>query len=282
MKNSTNKFKLIAITGVTVLALAGCSKTASSSVAASTSESQASSTVSVAVSSSSAETAQVSQDDKVGELIQIQGLYSWDVAIETAQAVNSGNVVSLEYDTQNGQAVYNIETIGSDGIVTEVEIGAVSGTTVKTERDSKKDDDADVINTATVTHKEAIATALAQSENSRFKSSELDASWNEPVYKVDIVDANGAEQGVVINAKTGEVTAVRNEERNTPASVAITVTQAEETAKNTSSANIVLYTTLEYDDNRSEYTVKLVGADGTGYEVKIDAQSGAVVELERD
>lgn len=280
MKKSTNKFKLIAVTGVAVLALAGCSTAATSSVSTSTTSSQVSSTASSATSSSTT-TSQVSQDGKVGDLIQIQGLYSWDEAIETAQAVNSGNVVSLEYDTQNNQAVYNIETIDAEGIVTEVEILAMSGTTVKTERDSRKDDDADVIATATITQKEAITTALAQAENSRFKSSELDASWNEPVYKVDIVDGSGNEQEVVINAKTGEVTAVRNEERKTPTAT-ITVSQAEETAKTTASANIVLYTTLEYDDNRSEYTVKLVGTDGTAFEVKIDAESGAVLELERD
>lgn len=218
----------------------------------------------------------------LASMIQIEGLYSIESALATAQAAAPGTLVSIDYETERGQMVYSIETMDSTGIVTEQEISVVDGTVVKLETDRTPDNDSTVIQTVTVTMEQALQTAFAQSEGSKFKSIELDSSWNSPVYKVDIIDTMGLEKEVVIDAITGEVTGVRNEENGTPSSTAITMSQAEETAKTTTGASTVIYTTLEYDDGRAVYQVLLAGVDGSGYEIKIDAQTGTMVEFDRD
>lgn len=216
------------------------------------------------------------------ELIQISGLYSWNAAIETAKSNKTGIVTSLDYEIDNGRAVYSIEIMEQNGSTTEVEVSVIDGTIVKSDYDFEVDSDASIIYAATISHEQAIKTALAQSEGSKFKASELDASWNEPVYKVDIIEASGIEKEVVINAKTGEVTAVKNDEYITPQTPTITMSQAEETAKAQTGASTVLYTVLKSDDGRGIYQIKLVGANGQGYEVEIDAQSGRITELDVD
>jgi uncharacterized membrane protein YkoI len=146
----------------------------------------------------------VSADDNVPTDTKVD----LDQAIDNASKAQAGTITSIELDSQNGKAYYDVE-VNDEKNEYDLRVNADDGTV-----DAKKDnDDADDNNQAAqpkVDIKTAAKTALTQEKGAVLTDISLDEEDGKFVYEVEL--RNGKEEiEVTIDAETGGITYTEKE-----------------------------------------------------------------------
>ncbi|SDC70049.1 PepSY domain-containing protein [Rhodococcus tukisamuensis] len=137
----------------------------------------------------------------------------------------------------------------------------------------------------TVTKEQAEQTAVATVPGGTLVSSQLEQDDGRTVWHVHVLNAQGWDYDVDVDAASGAVVPDdddRNDEGSSPpatpnAGVTVTKEQAEQTAVATVPGGTVAQSNLEQEDGKTVWHVHIRNAQGWDYDVDVDATSGAVV-----
>ncbi|SNZ17156.1 Uncharacterized membrane protein YkoI [Terribacillus aidingensis] len=129
-------------------------------------------------------------------------------AIDNASKEQAGTITSVELDSQNGKAYYEVD-IHDDKVEYDLRVNADDGT-VDAKKDNDNDDDNNQVSQPKVDIKTAAETALAQEKGATLTDISLDEDDGKLEYEVEL--RNGKEEiEVTIDAETGEVTYTEKE-----------------------------------------------------------------------
>lgn len=124
-------------------------------------------------------------------------------AISTAAAQYPGAVpLSCSLDYTNGQVVWDIEMLATDGIVYETGVNAQTGVLLQ----SKVDNDRPEVTASeiSVPYTQAVQTAMEAYPGCALNEFQVERENGTVVYDVELWDAQGFERTVFVNAQTGE------------------------------------------------------------------------------
>ncbi|CAN5453205.1 PepSY domain-containing protein [soil metagenome] len=138
----------------------------------------------------------------------------------------SGTVVDEEFEKENGKMVYGFEIKDASGKVMEVKIDAETCNIISVEQDDEdsdangdddedndemKSDNTNLASQAKITKEEAQNTALKKAKGT-VEDSELEEENGKLVYSFDIRNKKGTITEVQVDAKTGEIVSVEEED----------------------------------------------------------------------
>ncbi|MGO2534100.1 PepSY domain-containing protein [Arthrobacter rhombi] len=197
--------QLVAVSAVTMLALAGCSGTGSDSESPNASSQEATSSSQPAMTQSS--------DSGAGAEASSSGSDSQSVSLEDAgdaalKEVPDSTVISLE--TENNETQWEVQVVTSDGTEHEVSISAEDGSVIGSPTE-ESDDAQDKkkhqkrVDAATVDFKEAAAKFRDAVPEARIAELGLDDEHGTTVWEGDLIDGDGAKHEVQIDARSGDV-----------------------------------------------------------------------------
>ncbi len=169
----------------------------------------------------------------------------------------------------------------------------------KVEKEKDDDDDADdspeaqkeLAKQAKIPEDEARRIAL-QRVSGEILESELDRETGKLVYEFEIRDKSGKIQEVLVDAQTGEIVSVEEEnEDDDDADKKVSPEEAKqakismEEAKSIALKRVdgsILEEELERENGRLQYAFDIRAADGKIFDVEIDAMTGEVLQAEED
>lgn len=207
-------------------------------------------------------------------------IISRPAAIKAALAETSGAVVEFDLDSHRGRACYNVEIVQKNGRQYSLAIDMFSGEVLQKEREDSVSNPSLYLNAA---YDYAAATAIAQKSvaGSMVDSFDMERSGQTLYYDFDLLDTRGVEYDVRVNAKTGKIERSREDSIANIGSVKIAPKEARALALKEAGSGTVLRTKL--DDERSlHYEIKLVDNDKNLVEVKLNALTGAILEVDYD
>jgi uncharacterized membrane protein YkoI len=198
-------------------------------------------------------------------------------AIESAQAIASGILIDNELDYEKRVLVYEVEILDKEGYLNKISINALDGGVETEYREMMRAEKAAILSGAKINHDAAAQAVFAKLPGATVIHSELDTKAGKAVYEISLADPKGLEYEAVVDAISGELIKLRQDEniRNMPT---ITPAQAVESAKQAVNGQ-VLYTTLDEDKGKTSYEVMMVNGDRI-FEVKVDGTSGKVLKAE--
>lgn len=143
---------------------------------------------------------------------------SIDIALKEVQ----GSASDVELEDEDGVIIYSVEVTDNQGQKHEVAVDANTSEILEIEADGEefekedgeendKEEQKQLEKEATVTKEESIAIALKDVPG-KVKDAELEDEDGVVVYTVDIIDANGEEKEIMVDAKSGKVLKVEVEE----------------------------------------------------------------------
>ncbi|MFV5997941.1 PepSY domain-containing protein, partial [Streptomyces sp. NPDC056231] len=146
-------------------------------------------------------------------------------AVDAALKSVQGTVTSVDLDKEQGKAAWEVEIVDANGAEHEVTVDAQTGkvTVAQAHKDDEGDDtkrgksddgsEEAALAKAAKTDVKAAADAALKSVQGTATSAELgNDDGKATVWEVEIVDANGAEHEVTVDAQTGKVTATKADE----------------------------------------------------------------------
>ena len=197
--------QLVAVSAVTMLALAGCSGTGSDAESPSASSPDATSSSQPAMSESSDAGAGAEASSSASDS---QGVSLEDAGDAALKEVPDSTVISLE--TENNETQWEVQVVTSDGTEHEVIISAEDGSVVGSP--TEENDDAQDkkkhqqrVDAATVDFKEAAAKFRDAVPEARITELGLDDEHGTTVWEGDLIDGDGAKHEVQIDAGSGDV-----------------------------------------------------------------------------
>ncbi|MDN6169324.1 MAG: PepSY domain-containing protein [Micrococcaceae bacterium] len=197
--------QLVAVSAVTMLALAGCSGGGSGEdgSAAPSPEAESSSQPAMSPSSDAGNEAGASGSSTDSEGISLED--AGDAALEE---VSDSTVISIE--TEENGTRWEVQVVTSDGTEHEVDISADDGSVIgspSTEDDDEQDRQKhqDRVDAAKVDFKEAAAKFRDAVPDARITELGLDDEHGTTVWEGDLIDDAGAKHEVQIDAGSGDV-----------------------------------------------------------------------------
>ena len=144
---------------------------------------------------------------------------SFERARQTVLERFPGEILESELERETGRLVYKFEIRDRDRKIQEVAIDAQTGEIVGVEQgDDDEDDELDspkmqskLAKEAGISPEQARRTALARVPGTVIES-ELDMENGKVVYEFEIRDKDGKSFDVLVDAKTGEIVAVENDD----------------------------------------------------------------------
>jgi len=130
-----------------------------------------------------------------------------EACLEAARAVKAGNFVKVEKlaVVQGGEPTYEIEIRDRDGVEWELMCEIDDARIYEIEREARNADDPAFKGKAKVTRQAAAATATAMFPG-KIEETEFEIEANgDPSYEFDIVDSDGKEFKVEVDAITGKI-----------------------------------------------------------------------------
>lgn len=125
--------------------------------------------------------------------------------VKAALAKHPGKILSLEAEIEKGKPIYELDIKGKDGKEWEIECDAATGKLTEEEQEVANADDEAFKAKAKVTEEEARKTALGRKAGEVIEVEyNLEADGN-PSYEFDIVDKDGKEWEIEVDAVTGKV-----------------------------------------------------------------------------
>jgi uncharacterized membrane protein YkoI len=150
-----------------------------------------------------------STEPKVGSAERVEMMKT--VKIEAADATNTavakapGRVVDLELRSKGGKAVWEVDILGADGKVMEVDVDADSGAVNDSEStEPKVGERVAMLKAAKIEAADATKTAIAKAQG-RVVDLELRSKGGKTVWEVDILGADGKVVEVDVDADSGAV-----------------------------------------------------------------------------
>lgn len=206
----------------------------------------------------------------------------WRVAVQNALAEVPGVLKDFSTDADDGSLYYELEIVQEDGREYDVQVDMLTGAVVRKEDEGVSPRYADYLSVK-LPYEEAVAAALNSLPEALLSEFELDSTRDGLQYKVELVDANGVEQDVHIDATSGEIlqTLPDYEAEELPAG-RIALEEARRIAQECLAGGEVISLRIDRDDGEWKYEADIVSADGRYLEVEIDAESGEVLEEDWD
>lgn len=131
--------------------------------------------------------------------------------VKAALTKHEGNIVKVEFKSENKKGVYEFDIESADGSAWDVECDAKSGKVIEVEQEVKADD-AKFKAAAKVSEADAKATALAAHPGTLVETEyEIEAD-GKASYEFDILEADKEEIKVEVDATTGKIVEVSYEE----------------------------------------------------------------------
>lgn len=205
-------------------------------------------------------------------------IISADQAFAAAEKTAQGKLVEIKLSTKKNRLTYEIEIFDGKNGINKIKVDALNASIVETQWESVRAEKAAAFSKAEIKYKTALETALKNMPGGKVKELELKSHGGTPVYKIEILDTNGIEHDILINATDGNVIAIRPDTIiiNKPR---ISLEQAEKTALSRMDGT-VLYTELEEDDEKLHYQV-LIFSQNSIYEIKVDAVTGNILRTKK-
>ncbi|MBD7985721.1 PepSY domain-containing protein [Sporosarcina sp. Sa2YVA2] len=166
----------------------------------------------------------VENDDLSQAELAKQAKITEEAATKIALEKVPGTIDEVELEDEDGTIVYEFEIVSEDGTEQEVKVDANTGKIVKVEADDEdgeeqgqeEDDElsqAELAKQAKITEKAATKIALEKVPGT-IDEVELEDEDGTIVYEFEIVSADGTEQEVKVDAKTGKIVKVEADEEN--------------------------------------------------------------------
>ncbi|RDW22319.1 hypothetical protein CWR48_01025 [Oceanobacillus arenosus] len=167
--------------------------------------------------------AQVEKEDQSQAELAKQATVTKEAATQTALDQVPGTVGNVELEDEDGTIVYSIEVTAQDGTQQEVKVDATTGEVTKVEAAEADDEEADgeeadddqsqaeLAKQATVTKEAATQTALDQVPGT-VGDVELEDENGTIVYSIEVTAQDGTQQEVKVDATTGKVVNVENDD----------------------------------------------------------------------
>ena len=131
--------------------------------------------------------------------------------VKAALTKHEGNIVKVEFKSENKKGVYEFDIESADGNSWDIECDAKSGKVIEVEQEVKADD-AKFKAAAKVSEADAKATALAAHPGTVVETEyEIEAD-GKASYEFDILEADKEEIKVEVDATTGKIVEVSYEE----------------------------------------------------------------------
>ena len=142
-----------------------------------------------------------------------QAKITMDQARAFALARVSGKIENEELEKEDGRLIYSFDIRNEKGTITGVEIDAKTGEVINVEEedDQDSDDDDDDQEEATIIFDRAREIALARAHG-KVEIVELEKEDGRLIYSFDIRNEKGTITEVKVDAKTGEVISVEEED----------------------------------------------------------------------
>jgi uncharacterized membrane protein YkoI len=145
---------------------------------------------------------------------------SIDIALKEVQ----GNASDVELEDEDGVIIYSVEVTDDQGQKHEIAVDANTGKILKIEADDEesekedgeendKEEQKQLEKEATVTKEDSIAIALKEVPG-KVKDAALEDEDGVVVYAVDVIDNNGQEKEIMVDAKSGKVLKTSVEEED--------------------------------------------------------------------
>lgn len=198
-------------------------------------------------------------------------------AKEVALKQVSGAYKSAELVKESSTYIYKVIVVGEDGNEHQVKLNAKTGKVINSSVQTKA---------SFISKQNAKSVALKQVKGT-FKTAELKQENGVFVYNVIILDQNGKQQQVKINADTGKVTKTETVTQTTTQTTTTstkTVSQVKITAAKAQTAALkevngaVKTAKLTKENGVNLYHVNVIGEDGKEHQVKVNASSGKIVK----
>jgi Predicted membrane protein len=106
-----------------------------------------------------------------------------------------------------------VELVNSNGLETEVTVNANDGTVLENETEEQYEENEEYVAPGNVglSEQEAIDIATAEA-NGTVEEVELESEYGTPAYEVELVNSNGLETEVTVNANDGTVLEIETED----------------------------------------------------------------------
>ena len=130
--------------------------------------------------------------------------------VKAALSKHDGKIVKVEMKSEQKVAVYEFDIESADGTAWDIECNAKTGKIIEVEQEVKADD-AKFKAVAKVTEADAKATALAAHPGTVVETEYELESDGKASYEIDILEADGEEIKVEVDAVTGKVVEVSYE-----------------------------------------------------------------------
>ncbi|MDP1659839.1 MAG: PepSY domain-containing protein [Methylotenera sp.] len=124
--------------------------------------------------------------------------------VKAALSKHDGKIVKVEFKSEKKSGVYEFDIESADGKAWDIECDAKTGKVTEIEEEVKADD-ARFIALAKVTEAEAKATALAAHPGTVVETEYELESDGKASYEFDIIEADGEEIKVEVDATTGKI-----------------------------------------------------------------------------
>ena len=206
----------------------------------------------------------------------------WRTAIENALVEIPGVVRDFSIEEDDGQAYYELEIVQESGNEFDVKIDMLSGAVVRKENEGIASRHAEYLSAA-IPYAEAVETALASLPGARLYDFELDRDRDALRYNIAIIDENGVENDIWVDAATGTISSTLPQyELSELPEHRISLAEAEAIALEDLPGGEILYIQIDRDDGAWHYEAHVVSADGYYGELEIDAESGEIHEEDWD
>lgn len=217
-------------------------------------------------------------------------IVDWQTAVQNALIEVPGVVKDFSMDGEDGRPCYELEIIQESGAEYDVKVDMLTGKILRKENEGISAHHQDYLGVK-VSYDQAVATALASLTPEGellavlpvMSDFDLDRKSDTLQYKVEILDVNGVEYDVRVDASTGEVVSSQPDysPEDLPAG-RISLEEARAIALEQAPGGEVLYIKLDRDDGHWQYEVHLVSAEGGYGELDLDVESGDVMEEDWD
>ena len=190
----------------------------------------------------------------------------------TAEAqVPGGKLTEAELETEDGQTIYSIDAVTSDGKKLEIEMSA-DGKLIKVEKDDDDNDSKEVaLNDLPA---EVRATAEAQVPGGKLTEAELENEDGKKAYSIEAVTADGAKLEIEVSAN-GKLIAVEKE-----VALADLPAEVRATAEAQAPGGKLTEAELETKDGKMIYSIDAVTSDGKKLEIEVSAD-GKLIKVEK-
>ncbi len=128
-----------------------------------------------------------------------------DQCIESVKKAKSGAILKLESLDVKGKTIYEFEVADENGFEWELMCDTATGKIIETEAEVSSSESKGFKDKAKITEEDALKIAL-KSYPGKVKEVEYEIEENNaPTYEIDIVDKNGVETKVEVDAISGKI-----------------------------------------------------------------------------